>query len=210
LSEGRARIVGVPDQGLPIRRVAARAHWHPLGLPEGEPAMLSETSVVSPDLLGPPDEQDRVGSAVTFGMVCDLAAVEIDRATGRATVQRYVSVHDCGTILNPLVAEGQVFGGFAHGFGAAFLEELTYDEGGNFLSGSFADYLCPTAPDMPAIETAAVSTPSPRNALGSKGMGDGSAMLTPAAIANAVADALGRDDIEIPLTLNRLWQLAQS
>ncbi|MDP7173361.1 MAG: xanthine dehydrogenase family protein molybdopterin-binding subunit [Alphaproteobacteria bacterium] len=210
LGDGRACIVGVPDQGLPIRRVAARAHWHPLGLPEGEPAMLRETAVVSPDVLTSPDEQDRVGSAVTFGVVCDLAAVEIDRATGRATVHSYVSVHDCGTILNPLVAEGQVLGGFAHGFGAAFLEELDYDEGGNFLSGSFAEYLCPTAPDMPDIETATVTTPSPRNAVGSKGMGDGSAMLTPSAIANAVADALGREDIEIPLTLNRLWRLAQA
>jgi 2-furoyl-CoA dehydrogenase large subunit len=172
--------------------------------------MLRETAVVSPDVLTSPDEQDRVGSAVTFGVVCDLAAVEIDRATGRATVHSYVSVHDCGTILNPLVAEGQVLGGFAHGFGAAFLEELDYDEGGNFLSGSFAEYLCPTAPDMPDIETATVTTPSPRNAVGSKGMGDGSAMLTPSAIANAVADALGREDIEIPLTLNRLWRLAQA
>jgi 2-furoyl-CoA dehydrogenase large subunit len=207
LADGHARIVGVPEKGIPIRRVAARAHWHPLGLPAGE-AMLRETAVVSPPLLDAPDEADRVASAVTFGFVCDLTAVEIDQATGRLTVHKYVSVHDCGTVLNPLLVEGQVHGGFAHGLGAALFEELVHDDAGTFLSGSFADYLCPTAPEMPPLATGLCATPSPRNALGSKGMGDGSAMLAPAVFANAVADALGHSDIEVPLTLNRLWALA--
>jgi len=205
LVDGEARIAGVPEGGIPVRRVAARAHWHPLGLPAGEDALMHETAIVSPDMLGPPDDQDRVASAVTFGLVCDLAAVEIDRSTGGITIDKYVSVHDTGTILNPIIVDGQIHGGFAHGLGAALFEELVSDAAGNFQSGSFADYLCPTAPEMPPVTIGHVVTPSPRNALGSKGMGDGSSMLTPAAMANAVGDALGRSDIELPLTLNRVW-----
>jgi 2-furoyl-CoA dehydrogenase large subunit len=101
-----------------------------------------------------------------------------------------------------------VHGGFAHGLGAALMEELAYDAHGNFLSGTFADYLCPTSMEVPPVTIGHVETPSPMNALGAKGMGDGSSMLTPAAIANAVADALGRDDITLPLTLQRVWALA--
>ena len=112
-----------------------------------------------------------------------------------------------GTILNRLVVEGQIYGGFAHGIGAALLEEFVYDANGNFLSGTFADYLCVTAPEMPELTVGHVSTPSPHNVLGAKGMGDGSSMLTPTVIANAVADALRRDDIDLPLTLNKVWEL---
>ena len=137
-----------------------------------------------------------------------MAAIEIDRKTGAIRVDKYASVHDVGTQLNPKVVEGQVHGGFAHGFGAALFEELAYDQQGNFLSGTFADYLCPTAAEVPNIDIGHVETRSPLNALGAKGMGDGSSMLTPAAIANAVADALGRDDISLPLTLRRVWALA--
>jgi 2-furoyl-CoA dehydrogenase large subunit len=169
---------------------------------------LTETVVLSPPILGPPDEADRVASSVTYGFVLDLVAVEIDRATGAIRIDKYVSAHDVGTMLNPLIVEGQIHGGFAHGLGAALFEELAYDADGQFLSGTFADYLCPTAPEMPPLDIVHLSTPSPRNPLGAKGMGDGSAMLTPAALANAVADALGRDDIDLPLTLNRVWELA--
>jgi 2-furoyl-CoA dehydrogenase large subunit len=208
LVDGQARLVGVPAKSVPIRRLASRTHWHPAGLPEDMSPGIFETSIVSPRLLGSPDEQDRVASAVTFGYVCDLAAVEVDRATGRVHVKKYVSVHDVGTILNHLVVEGQIYGGFAHGIGGAFLEEFVYDDDGNPLSGTFADYLCVTAPEVPKLTIGHISTPSPHNVLGSKGMGDGSSMLAPTAIANAVADALGRRDIELPLTLNRVWALA--
>ena len=88
-------------------------------------------------------------------------------------------------------------------------EELAYDEDGNFLSGTFADYLCPTSADLPALDFAHSRTDSPANPLGSKGMGDGSSMLTPVVMANAVSDALGRDDVELPLTLNKVWHMAR-
>jgi 2-furoyl-CoA dehydrogenase large subunit len=210
LVDGNARLVGVPEKSVPIRRLAARTHWHPAGLPEDMAPGLFETSIISPRLLGAPDEQDRVASAVTFGYVCDLVAVEVERATGRVHVKKYVSVHDVGTVLNQLVVDGQIYGGFAHGMGGALLEEFVYDNDGNPLSGTFADYLCITAPEVPKLTVGQITTRSPHNALGSKGMGDGSSMLAPTAIANAVSDALGRSDVELPLTLNRVWALANN
>jgi 2-furoyl-CoA dehydrogenase large subunit len=208
LREGYVRVRGQSNKGLPFRKAAARAHWDPAGLPDDATPGIHEAAVVSPPVLGAPDDEDRIASAVTFGFVIDLVAVEIDRRTGAIRIDKYVSVHDVGTQLNPKIVEGQVHGGFAHGLGAALFEELVYDERGNFLSGTFADYLCPTAVEVPPIEIGHVETASPVNALGAKGMGDGSSMLTPAVIANAVADALGRDDISLPLNLRRVWALA--
>jgi 2-furoyl-CoA dehydrogenase large subunit len=208
LHDGYARVRGQSNKGLPFRRAAARAHWDPAGLPDNTGPGIHEAAIVSPRVLASSDDEDRIASAVTFGFVIDLAAIEIDRKTGAIRINKYASVHDVGTQLNPKVVEGQVHGGFAHGLGAALFEELAYDEQGNFLSGTFADYLCPTAVEIPNIEIGHVETRSPLNVLGAKGMGDGSSMLTPAAIANAVADALGRDDISLPLTLRRVWALA--
>jgi 2-furoyl-CoA dehydrogenase large subunit len=208
LVDGSARIVGVPEKGVPVKRLAASAHWHPAGLPEDMAPGIFETAAISPAVLGAPDADDRVASAVTFGYLFDLAAIEVDAETGRIRIDKYVSVHDVGNVLNPIVVEGQILGGFAHGFGAALLEELAYDADGNFLTGTFADYLCPTALDLPPLTIGNYATPSPQNPLGSKGMGDGSSMLTPAVLANAVADALGRTDITLPLTLNKVWALA--
>lgn len=208
LAGGQARIVGVPDRGIPIRRLAARAHWHPAGLPQDVAPGIYETTVISPPTLGAPDAEDRIASAVTYGFVIDLVGLEIERETGRLRIDKYATVHDVGNQLNPLIVEGQIHGGFAHGLGAALMEELAYDENGHFLTGTLADYLCLRAPEIPPVTIGHVTTPSPTNPLGAKGMGDGSSMLTPAAIANAVADALGRDDITLPLTPCRLWALA--
>ncbi len=208
LYEGYARVRGGSNKGVSFRKVAARAHWDPSHLPEGCSPGLVETAIVSPRILGSPGDDDRIASAATFGFVIDLAAIEIDPKSGALRIDKYVSVHDVGTQLNPKIVEGQVHGGFVHGLGAALFEELAYDERGNFLSGTFADYLCPTAVEVPTVDIGHVETVTPVNSLGAKGMGDGSSMLTPAAIANAVADALGRDDISLPLTLQRVWDLA--
>ena len=208
LYEGYARVRGGSNKGVSFRKVAARAHWDPSHLPEGCSPGLVETAIVSPRILGSPGDDDRIASAATFGFVIDLAAIEIDPKSGALRIDKYVSVHDVGTQLNPKIVEGQVHGGFVHGLGAALFEELAYDERGNFLSGTFADYLCPTAVEVPTVDIGHVETVTPVNSLGAKGMGDGSSMLTPVAIANAVADALGRDDISLPLTLQRVWDLA--
>ncbi len=208
LAEGQARIVGVAGKSIPLTRVAAATHWHPAGLPDDMAPGLYEMTLLNPDILDAPDGSDRVASAVTFGFLCDLAAVEVDPTTGRVRIERYASVHDVGRVLNPIMVDGQVLGGFAHGFGAAMFENLAYDTEGNFLSGSFADYLCPTAADLPPVTVGHYETHSPRNPYGSKGMGDGSSMLTPVVIANAVADALDLEDIALPLTLDTVWRLA--
>lgn len=204
LADGTARVAG-SDRSLPLARVASAAHWDPVGLPEGVEPGIHEATVITVDLEAPAAD-DTVPSSVTYGTVFDLAAVEIDPDTGRIVVDKYVSVHDVGTLLNPLIVEGQILGGFVHGLGGALFEELAYDEDGNFLSGTFADYLCPTATEIPPVEVAHVNTPSPKTVLGAKGLGDGSSMLTPAAIANAVADALGRPDVSPPLTMPKVWR----
>jgi 2-furoyl-CoA dehydrogenase large subunit len=208
LKDGYAKVADGSNRGMPLRRVASRAHWNPNGLPADVSAGIYESTVLSPPTLGSPGADDRIASAVTYGFVVDLVAIEIERRTGAIRVDKYVSVHDVGRQMNPSIVEGQVHGGFAHGLGAALMEELAYDERGNFLAGTFADYLCPTAMELPPVTIGHVETPSPMNALGAKGMGDGSAMLTPAVLANAVADALGRDDVSLPLTLQRVWALA--
>ena len=152
LHDGYARVRGQSNKGLPFRRAAARAHWDPAGLPDNTSPGIHEAAIVSPRVLASSDDEDRIASAVTFGFVIDLAAIEIDRKTGAIRVDKYASVHDVGAQLNPKVVEGQVHGGFTHGFGAALFEELAYDAQGNFLSGTFADYLCPTAAEIPKID----------------------------------------------------------
>jgi len=122
-------------------------------------------------------------------------------------IDRYVSMHDAGTLLNPLLADGQIYGSFAQGIAAALYEEFVYDENGSFLSGSFADYLVPTVSEIPKLEILHQETPSPLTPLGAKGMAEGSCMSTPACIANAIADALGAKDISLPMTARRLHAL---
>ena len=208
LAGGAARVKSNPELAIGVARLAARAHWNPAGMPGQVSAGMHETVVLDAPMLTSPDDQDRIASAMTHGFVADLAAIEIDKATGRLEIVKYVSVHDVGTMLNPLIVEGQIHGGFAHGLGAALYEELVHDRAGNFVSGTFAEYLCPTAPEMPQLDIGHISTPTNVNLTGAKGMGDGSSMLAPAALANAAADALGREDIELPLSLNRVWELA--
>jgi 2-furoyl-CoA dehydrogenase large subunit len=197
----------VGDEELSLRRVAGLAHWNPSALPaEIEPG-LQETAFFAAPNLAPPGEDDRVASSAAHGFIVDVAVVEVDRLTGVVEVLDYVTVHDAGRVLNPLLAEGQIRGGFAHGLGAALFERVVYDEDGNLATGTFMDYLCPTAPDVAEPRIAHRETLSPFTPLGAKGLGEGNTMSVPVAIANAVADALGRDDLELPLTPGRVWEL---
>jgi len=195
------------DDSLSLRRVAGTAHWNPESLPPGMEPGLQATAYFAAPNLDPPDDRERVASSAAHGFVVDVAVVEVERETGRAEVLDYVSVHDAGRLLNPLLAEGQVRGGLAHGLGAALFERVAYDELGNLLTASFMDYLCPTAADLPEPRIGGRETPSPFTPLGAKGLGEGTTMSAPAAIANAVADAIGRDDVELPLTPPRIWEL---
>ncbi|HSC01719.1 MAG TPA: xanthine dehydrogenase family protein molybdopterin-binding subunit [Solirubrobacteraceae bacterium] len=151
----------------------------------------------------------RFESDLVFGSGAYAAVVEIDADTGALHVRRLAAVDDAGTIINPLLAEGQVLGGAAQGLGAVLTEETVYDEDGQLRNASFVDYGVLGAVEMPEIVTAFVQTPSPNNPLGAKGIGEGGAIGTPAAIANAVADALGGAGARVPdppFTPEKLWR----
>jgi 2-furoyl-CoA dehydrogenase large subunit len=195
---------------ISLRRVAGMCHWNPESLPDGMEAGLAAVAFYSAPNLEPPDEGDRVASSASHGFIVDVAVVEVDRETGQVRILDYVSVHDAGRLLNPLIVDGQIRGGFAHGAAAALFERIVYDADGTLLTGTFIDYLCPTAPDLPAITIGHRESPSPYTPLGAKGLGEGNTMSAPVALANAVADAIGVDDVELPLTAPRVWELLQA
>ena len=149
---------------------------------------------------------------VTYASAVHVAQVEVDVGTGGVKLLRYVVAHDCGRVINPTIVEGQVHGGVAQGVGGALFEEMVYDETGQLLTGSLMDYAVPKADDLPLIETVHLEFPSPRNPLGVKGLGEGGAISPPAAIANAVEDALaplGVRVTETPLTAARIVALLE-
>jgi 2-furoyl-CoA dehydrogenase large subunit len=197
---GRVFAAVNPDNAIGFARLAGSAHWAPGSLPDPEAAALRETVFWSPSGLAAPDDDDRVNSSAAHGFVFDFCGVEVDRDTGRVEIDRYVTTHDAGVILNPALYDGQVRGGFAQGVGAALYEALVYDEAGSFLTGTFADYPLPGACEVPEPLILHRETPSPVTPLGAKGVGEGNAMSTPVCIANAVADALGVADLALPLT----------
>ncbi|WP_245961253.1 molybdopterin cofactor-binding domain-containing protein [Neopusillimonas maritima] len=196
-----------PAEKLSFHRVAGAAHWAPGTLPPGMTPGLRETVFWTPPQLTAPDDNDMINSSAVYGLVFDMCGVEVDRVTGKIRIDRYVSLHDAGTILNPALADGQTRGGFAQGVGAALMEEFTYGDDGSFLAGTFADYLVPTCCEVPDLRILHMQTPSPFTPLGSKGIGEGNNMSTPVCIANAVADALGVADIRLPLTPSRVLNL---
>ena len=208
-SEGKIYSMDDPQTALRFSRVAGTAHWSPGELPPGMEPGISEIGVWSAPELEPPNDADQINTSLTYGFVFDYCGVEVDRDTGRVRIDRYVTTHDSGKLLNPLLADGQVYGGYAWGIGAALSEEFVYGEDGSFLSGSFADYLCPTACEVPEPLILHMETPSPFTPLGAKGIGEGNAMSTPVCIANAVADATGIKDLRLPLTPSKLAGLIQ-
>ena len=204
--ELRAGQAWLGEASVSLRRLAGTAHWNPHALPPGLEPGLHETAFYAPPNLAPPDDEDRIASSAAHGFIVDVAVVEVDRETGLIDVLDYVTVHDAGTLLNPLLVDGQVRGGFAHGAGAALLERLHYDDDGNLLTSSFVDYLCLGAADMPPLRIGHRSTPSPFTLLGAKGLGEGNTMSVPAALAAAVADALELESVALPLTPARIWE----
>ena len=208
LRDGYARVRG-SNKGLPFRKAAARAHWDPAGLPAGAAPGIHETAVVSPPVLGSPDDDDRIASAATFGFVIDLAAVEIDREDRRASAS--TSMSRCTTSAGSSIR--------ASSRARCTAASCTVSARRCSRSWPTTSRAISSPAPSPIISARRrsrfrrstighVETATPVNALGAKGMGDGSSMLTPAAMANAVADALGRDDIVLPLTRNRVWALA--
>jgi carbon-monoxide dehydrogenase large subunit len=147
---------------------------------------------------------------VSFG--AHAAVVEVDRDTGAVKILRYVGIHDCGRIVNPKLVEGQIMGGIAQGIGQALTEGMVYSEEGQPLTGSLLDYAIPKAAQMPALVLETIETPSPTNPLGAKGIGSVSTVPPPAALANAVLDALagfGVRHLDTPLTPEKIWRAMQ-
>ncbi|MDX6599428.1 MAG: 2-furoyl-CoA dehydrogenase large subunit [Gaiellales bacterium] len=206
LADGVARVRGDEARSVSIRRLAGAAHWHPGDL-TGEAAEGLALTVTYTLPISPPDSDDRVNSSACYGFIADVCVVEIDPETAEIAVRSYVTVHDAGRLLNPMLADGQIRGGLAHGLGAALLEEHRYDDDGNLMTATFLDYLPPTATELPRVVTDHLESPSPLTPLGAKGLGEGNTMSAPAAIANAVADALDIDSIELPATPQRIWEL---
>ena len=200
LGDGRVNVIGDRNSGMSLGELAGKANPLRGAVRPGTEPGLESTAYFGPD-------RGNTASGV-HAMI-----VEVDPETAKVEIKRYLVVHDCGTIINPMLVEGQIHGGVAHGIGNAFYEQLVYDEQGQLLNASFMDYLIPTATDVPRIETAHRVTPSPFNPMGLKGVGEAGCIPTGALFAQAVEDALsgfGLEITEIPLSPNRLFELIEA
>ncbi len=194
---GKFFVKGAPQKAKTIQELAFAAYTnHPPGMEAGLEAV---------DYYDPPN--------LTFPFGSYICIVDIDRGTGMVKIRRFLAVDDCGNIINPMIVDGQIHGGLAMGMAPALLEEITYDENGNNLAGSFMDYLLPTAMETPAWETDKTITPCPHHPLGAKGVGVSATVGAPPAIVNAVVDALahlGVRHIDIPMTPEKVWNLLRT
>ncbi len=188
------RVKGVPDRAKTMQEIAFAAYTnHPQGMEAGLEAV---------NYYDPPN--------LTFPFGAYICVVDIDPGTGHVSIRRFVAIDDCGTVINPMIVEGQVHGGLAMGMAPALLEEISYDEDGNVQGGTFMDYLLPTAMETPKWETDRTVTPSPHHPFGAKGVGESATVGAPPAIVNAVVDALahlGVRHIDIPMTPWKVHQL---
>src|SRR5881397_877935 len=193
LEDGRAFVRGSPQRAFDLARVV----------------QASIPTFAGPGIASPDFEASAYHHVptVTYASAVHVAQVEVDVETGGVRLLRYVVAHDCGKVINPIIVEGQIHGGVAQGVGGALFEEMAYDEQAQLLTGSLMDYAVPKADDLPSIETVHLEFPSPRNPLGAKGLGEGGAISPPAAIANAIEDALAPFGVrvtETPVTPARI------
>ncbi len=207
-SKGNIHAKNNPDNATPFYRVGGLAHWSPSSLPDQMEPGLRETSHWNAPELTPTTANDEINTSLAYGFGFDFCGIEIDPKTGQVRVDKYVSAHDCGTILNPGLAEGQIRGSYVAAMGATLMEEFKYnEEDGSFMSGTFAEYLVPTAPEVPELTLIhPTPNPSPYTRLGAKGIAEGNQYTTPVCMANAVADAIGREDISTPLTPSKVFE----
>ena len=194
-SGGTFTVKGSPDAHKTIQEIAF-ATFAGHDLPEGMEPTLNAEHLLDPDNFSYPHGTH-------------LCAVEVDTETGRVRIRSYVCVDDVGRVINPMIVEGQVHGGVAQGIAQALYEEAVYDDEGNLVSGTMADYLVPAAPDLPDLVTDRTETPATSNPLGVKGVGEAGTIASTPAVVNAVMDALrplGVRDIRMPCTPERVWQ----
>ena len=190
------QVKGAPERSKTMTDLAFAAYTnHPQGMEAGLEAVC---------YYDPPN--------LTFPFGAYIAVVDIDRGTGEVKVRRFLAIDDCGTVINPMIVEGQVHGGLTMGLAPALYEQIWYDADGNMHGGTLMDYLVPTAMETPHWETARTVTPSPHHPFGAKGVGESATVGSPPAIVNAVVDALshlGVTHVEIPITPPRLWRILQ-
>jgi aerobic carbon-monoxide dehydrogenase large subunit len=194
---GRFTVKGT-DKSMTVTE-AALAAWTAHNLPDGVEPGLEDTAVYDPPNFSWPAG-------------CHIAVVEVDAETGAVDLARYVAVDDVGTVINPMIVDGQVHGGIAQGVAQALYEEAVYDEEGNLVTGSMTNYLVPSAVELPNFELERTEAPSPTNPMGVKGVGETGTIASPAAVMNAVVDALspfGITDIEMPAKPERVWTAMQ-
>jgi carbon-monoxide dehydrogenase large subunit len=200
LEDGEVRVADIPEQSISLGELAVLANPLRGAVEPGTEPGLEATSYFGPKY-----------GATASGVHAMI--LEVDPETMMVEIKRYILVEDCGTVINPLIVEGQLHGGVALGVGNSYYEQLIYDENGQLLNASFADYLIPTAYEVPRMEIAHLETPSPLNPLGSKGVGEGGAIPVPAVFAQALEDALadyGIEILETPMSPNKLFELLQA
>jgi aerobic carbon-monoxide dehydrogenase large subunit len=190
------QVKGVPAKSVTMKEVAFAAYTNP---------GPNEPGLEATNYYDPPN--------MTFPNGTYVAVVDVDRDTGEVKVRRFLAVDDCGTVINPMIVEGQIHGGLTEGFAIAFMQEIQYDRDGNNLNTNFTDYLLPTSLETPHWETANTVTPSPHHPLGAKAVGESPNVGSPAAFVNAVIDALsplGVRHIEMPITRDKVWRAIRS
>jgi aerobic carbon-monoxide dehydrogenase large subunit len=190
------QVKGVPAKSVTMKDVAFAAYTNP---------GPNEPGLEGTNYYDPPN--------MTFPNGTYIAVVDVDRETGEVKVRRFLAVDDCGTVINPMIVEGQIHGGLTEGFAIAFMQEIQYDRDGNNLNTNFTDYLLPTSLETPQWETANTVTPSPHHPLGAKAVGESPNVGSPAAFVNAVIDALsplGVRHIDMPITRDKVWRAIQS
>ena len=211
LADGTVRVVDDHERSVEFRHAAGLVHWDPGSLPDGFSARLYEEAAFTPPQSKAASRTDQINSSLCYGFVAEVVVIRIDKETLKITIEDVSSVHDAGTILNQTLLDGQVHGALAQALGGAMFEEMTYSDSGQPTAGTFMDYLCPTSAEACfPLTSDHLETPSPLTRLGAKGCGEGSSMSLPVAIANAVADALAPDGVDItslPLHGNVLHQL---
>ena len=199
MAEGRVFVEGTPDRSVTFGELAKMAGGVPGVMMGGKSPGLEVSEYYTP-------------SMPATSAACHVCVVQVDTNTGFVKSLRHHIAHDCGVVLNPLLLEGQVHGGAAHGIGEALIEEVVFDENGTPQASTFLDYLLPLSTDVPDFELSHIETPSPFNPLGIKGAGESGTMASPAVVAAAVEDALkplGVRIRELPLTPYRLWRIIQ-
>jgi len=188
---GGFQVVGSPDSFVSWKDVATTANIHVMNLPDGvEPGLEAIGFYDPPGIDHVPDAEGKMNACAAYTNASQAAVVKVDVKTGHVQLLDYLIVHDCGTVINPLIVEGQISGGIAQGIGGALFEEFHYDEFGNPQSTSFLDYHLPSATEVPAIHIELIETPSPTLPWGAKGVGEAGIVGPAPAIAAAVEDAL--------------------